>query len=145
MQELGRTTVYGHIDQDEDVNMYLDPQTRQYLRDNKGRKIIVEIVIFDEKPGDALRRYIRGVMVPQIMGWYREHGYIYDNEQVYQQIKKLSPCTNVYDPLHEQMRLRGWNELTNKERSQFMEDVIRYFAEEHGFVINYPNEYEQQD
>lgn len=116
---------------------------KQYLNDLPAGRYKVRIENEDKRTS-AQNRYLHGILIPEFKNALRSVGYdeVKTNEQTKEILKKMFLTTQITNKETGEVLeyVRGTSELNIQEMTVFIDEVIKFAAENMHYVIPLPNE-----
>lgn len=137
---IKRKTLVGRINADGDL---IAPM--QLLQDfcnlNRERSVIIRVEVQPQEPGEKIRNYVFGYVIPEMQRILHDNGEDYTRAQTFEYLKSICPVFLDEEYLGNgkwKQRKKEWEELDKAEVVEFVAWVQRLAAIEFNQIIQDP-------
>lgn len=133
--------IAGNISTNAQLRMFMG-ELNEFLRNHKGRKVIVKFMVSPKDESAALRAYYYRYVIPTLRIAEWNTGTRRTDEDTEEYFRSLSPVTieNIYSESEQRYisRVREINELTNEELIEHIDWLKQLAAETYNVYIEDP-------
>lgn len=127
---MKRLIILGSISETGILQGIRNPEYDNFMSENRGNRICIELTIIDEKGTILQETYFRKVVLPCLQKGFRETGDDMTNEETYLNALSLCPGLDVVD---------GEDPLSKRQWNLLIEWAIRYCAINFQIIVPEPN------
>lgn len=125
---MKQLNIYGRASKEGKLKLSNIKLFNQFLRENSGQKLSIEVKVIDRNGTDAQLYHIRKIMLPRIKNAMRDFGEIMDDEGT--ELFMLSQTS--YN------RVDSFNELDKKELSEVIDELKIFASRDLNIIIENP-------